>query len=201
MDFVSLCNLFVDIQDSQVYFFNVKTWNVLIISRDLLDEYEENKESDDSKFDDIKEVVNNQDYILFPTLSINEFVRAKRIFILKYFSKSNNPFEDFLDDTKSEKDFLSRVKELDLFDKWEKVLQDELKCSVYRYLLNNTDNVFDYLPKYTYALKSLKCMYLLKMWNYFTDEDLIKISVGDVSIYIDILGSEGKCYGYIIYHG
>ena len=41
MDFVSLCNLFVDIQDSQVYFFNVNTWNVLIISRDLLDEYEE----------------------------------------------------------------------------------------------------------------------------------------------------------------
>ena len=63
MDFVSLCNLFVDIQDSQVYFFNVKTWNVLIISRDLLDEYEENKESDDPKFDDIKEVVNNHDYI------------------------------------------------------------------------------------------------------------------------------------------
>ena len=125
MDFVSLCNLFVDIQDSQVYFFNVKTWNVLIISRDLLDEYEENKESDDPKFDDIKEVVNNHDYILFPTLSINDFVRAKRIFILKYFSKLNNPFEDFLDDTKSEKDFLSKVDELDLFDKWEQVLQDE----------------------------------------------------------------------------
>ena len=201
MDFVSLCNLFVDIQDTQVYFFNVKTWNVLIISRDLLDEYEENKESDDPKFDDIKEVVNNHDYILFPTLSINEFVRAKRIFILKYFSKLNNPFEDFLDDSKSEKDFLSRVEELNLFDKWEQVLQDEVKCSVYRYLLNNTDNLFDYLPKYTYALKSLKSIYLLKMWNYFTDEDLIKISVGDVSIYIDVLGSEGKCYGYSIYHG
>ena len=201
MDFVNLCNLFVDIQDSKVYFFNVKTWNVLIISRDLLDEYEDNREHDDPRFNDIKKVVNNHDYILFPTLSINEFVRAKRIFILKYFSKLDNPFEEYMDDTKTEKDFLSKVEELNLFDKWEDVLQDEVKCSVYRYLLNNTDNVFEYLPKYTYTLMSLKSIYLLKMWNYFTDEDLIKIKVGEVNIYIDVLGNEGKCYGYSIYHG
>ena len=175
MDFVSLCNLFVEVEENKVSFFNVKTWDVLTFSRDEIDEFEQNKNSDNPRIKLLNQVAEDHDYILFPTIGINELVMAKRVFMLKYFSKTNNPLAEFVDDSKGYNEFISKVKELDLFDEWDQILEYECKCAVYRYLLNNTENVFDYVPKYTYSLMGLKNIYLLKMWNYFTSPKLILI--------------------------
>lgn len=55
--------------------------------------------------------------------------------------------------------------------------------------------------KYNLCFKWMKLIYKLEPWNYFTDQQLVKIKINKMETYVNILGNAGECYGFTLYYG
>lgn len=191
-----------------VYYYDKKKDALVEIPTFFLDELIHHKEAkrktneEQKLFNIIKlKIIDKENFVPFPCLDLLDFIKAKRTFLKTTSKKNRELLKNFKDDYYGVRAFIEKIEKNNLVKNWNQVMEEQIRDSIYTWNIYYDLNIFGESKKYNYCFKMMEKVAKLKPWKYFSDQDLVKINIGDTNIYVNILGQAGKCYGFVFYHG
>ena len=135
--------------------------------------------------DIIKFLNENKHYFLIPTLEPFDYLKAKRAFIRESSLEIRKEISSFKDDIEDINPFIEKIKELNILDLWEKTFKEQIEDNIYLWLINNDINLVPHNQRYNKIFEYMRKIYHLKPWHYFNNQELIRLSISELNIYVN----------------